>query len=71
MKTGQRYYNCSRAEQIVELLEVDALNVVYKVTQGNYKNPLKIFPLVMILPFQFLPSVLVGRAFSCGRFTAT
>jgi hypothetical protein len=43
MKTGQRYYNCSRAEQIVELLEVDALNVVYKVTQGNYKNPLKIF----------------------------
>lgn len=43
MKTGERYYNCSRLEQIVELLEVDALNVVYKVTQGNYKNPLKIF----------------------------
>ena len=43
MKTGQRYYNCSRAEQIVELLEVDALNVVYKVTQGNYHNPMKIF----------------------------
>lgn len=43
MKTGERYYNCSRVEQIVELLEVDALNVVYKVTQGNYKNPLKIF----------------------------
>jgi hypothetical protein len=43
MKTGQRYYNCSRVEQIVELLEVDALNVVYKVTQGNYSNPKKIF----------------------------
>jgi hypothetical protein len=43
MKTGERYYNCSRADQIVELLEVNASTVVYKVTQGNYYNPLKIF----------------------------
>lgn len=43
MKTGQRYYNCSRAEQIVELLEVDGASVVYKVTQGNFNNPMKIF----------------------------
>ncbi len=43
MKTGQRYYNCSRAEQIVEVLEVDSASVVYKVTQGNYDNKQKLF----------------------------
>jgi hypothetical protein len=43
MKTGQRYYNCSRAEQIVELLKIDGVNVVYKVEQGNFNNKTKIF----------------------------
>lgn len=43
MKTGEKYYNCTRGEQIVELLEVNASTVVYKVTQGNFNNSLKIF----------------------------
>ena len=43
MKTGEKYYNCTRGEQIVELMEVTGVTVIYKVIQGNFNNAIKIF----------------------------
>lgn len=43
MKTGERYYNCTRPTQIVQLVQADKQNVIYEVQQGNIDNPIKTF----------------------------
>jgi hypothetical protein len=43
MKTGERYYNCSRAEQIVQIMDLNKKFVTYKVQQGNHDNPIDTF----------------------------
>ena len=43
MKTGERYYNSTRGNQIIRLIEVNKQSVVYEVEQGNTDNKIKMF----------------------------
>jgi hypothetical protein len=43
MRTGERYYNSTRGEQIVRLKTIDGEFVVYEVEQGNVDNPITTF----------------------------
>ena len=43
MKTGERYYNSTRPNQIVKLINVDSVNVEYKVENPTSDNSIKQF----------------------------